>query len=189
MYAVIGRVKIKPGHSDETLAMIGDHGAAMLQGMTGSNRGYWARTVDDGDLIQHSFWLFDTKEHARSAERPLTPCAKAEHRRSSSASTSARSLAKRRSRTRPSIRTFCWVGHWLDPTGPPITTVHSGACFLREHSSSSPWITEAGEATSVWIPPGGSEMTSEQEERLAPIIHEMTWRRPGSIGLKDRRVG
>ena len=68
MYAVIGRVKIKPGHSDETLAMIGDHGAAMLQGMTGSNGGYWARTVDSEDLIQHSFWLFDDEAHARSAE-------------------------------------------------------------------------------------------------------------------------
>ena len=68
MYAVIGRVKIKPGHSEETLAMIGDHGEAMLQAMTGSNSGYWARTVDGGDLIQHSFWLFDTEEHARSAE-------------------------------------------------------------------------------------------------------------------------
>jgi hypothetical protein len=68
LFAVIGRVKIKPGHSDETLAMIGDHGAPMLQGMTGSNGGYWARTVDDGDLIQHSFWLFDTEEHARFAE-------------------------------------------------------------------------------------------------------------------------
>ncbi len=40
----------------------------MLQGMTGSNGGYWARTVDGGDLIQHSFWLFDTEEHARFAE-------------------------------------------------------------------------------------------------------------------------
>jgi hypothetical protein len=68
MYAVIGRVKIKPGHSEETLAMIGDHGKAMLHGMTGSNGGYWARTVNGADLIQHSFWLFDTEEHARSAE-------------------------------------------------------------------------------------------------------------------------
>ena len=32
MFAVIGRVQIKPGHSDETLAMISDHGEAMLQG-------------------------------------------------------------------------------------------------------------------------------------------------------------
>ena len=68
MFAVIGRVQIKPGHSDETLAMISDHGEAMLQGMTGSHGGYWARTVDGEDLIQHSFWLFDTEEHARSGE-------------------------------------------------------------------------------------------------------------------------
>ena len=58
------------------------------------------------------------------------------------------------------------------------TTDHHRAfwCLLLEGALqySSPWITEAGEATSVWIPPGGSEMTSEQEERLAPIIHEMT---------------
>ena len=40
----------------------------MLLGMTGSNGGYWARTVDGEDLIQHSFWLFDTEEHARLAE-------------------------------------------------------------------------------------------------------------------------
>ena len=68
MYAVIGRVKIKPGRSDETLALIGDHGQAMLQGMTGSKGGYWARSIDGEDLIQHSFWLFDTEQNARSAE-------------------------------------------------------------------------------------------------------------------------
>jgi hypothetical protein len=32
MHAVIGRVKIKPGHSEETLAMIGDHGEANVEG-------------------------------------------------------------------------------------------------------------------------------------------------------------
>ena len=68
MYALIGRVKIKPGRSDETLAMIGDHGTTMLQGMAGSQGGYWARTVDSEDLIQHSFWLFETEDNARSAE-------------------------------------------------------------------------------------------------------------------------
>ena len=72
MYAVIGRVKIKPDRGDETLAMIGDHGIAMLQGMAGSQGGYWARTVDSGDLIQHSFWLFDTEDNARSAETTFT---------------------------------------------------------------------------------------------------------------------
>jgi hypothetical protein len=67
MRAVIGRVRIKPDRADEALAMIGDRGVAMLQGMTGSAGGYWARS-HGGDIIQHSFWLFDTEENARAAE-------------------------------------------------------------------------------------------------------------------------
>ncbi len=68
MHAVIGRVKIKPGHEDETLTMIGEHGVAMLRGMSGSAGGYWARANEGDDLIQHSFWLFDGEEAARAAE-------------------------------------------------------------------------------------------------------------------------
>jgi hypothetical protein len=68
MYAVIGRVKIKPGHEDDTRAMIASGGIAMVQGMAGSSGGYWCRSTDRGDLIQHSFWLFDTEENARTAE-------------------------------------------------------------------------------------------------------------------------
>jgi hypothetical protein len=68
MYAVIGRVKIKPGHEEETRAMISEHGVPMLRGMTGSQGGYWARAVDGAELVQHSVWLFDTQENARSAE-------------------------------------------------------------------------------------------------------------------------
>jgi len=68
MHAVIGRVNIKPGHEDETRAMIASHGVAMLQGMTGSSGGYWSRAADEGDIVQHSFWLFDTEENARAAE-------------------------------------------------------------------------------------------------------------------------
>jgi hypothetical protein len=37
------------------------------QGMAGSAGGYWARTRES-DIIQHSFWLFDTDENARVAE-------------------------------------------------------------------------------------------------------------------------
>jgi len=37
---------------------------------------------------------------------------------------------------------------------------------------SSSWITEAGGATSVWIPPGGNEMTTEQEKRLEDLALE-----------------
>jgi hypothetical protein len=68
VFAVIGRVMIKPGREDETLAMIGEHGVAMLHGMAGSAGGYWARSLDGGDLIQHSVWLFDSEANARGAE-------------------------------------------------------------------------------------------------------------------------
>jgi hypothetical protein len=68
MHAVIGRVRIKPGHEDETKAMIAERGVAMLGGIPGSAGGYWSRTVDGDDLIQHSFWLFDGEEGARVAE-------------------------------------------------------------------------------------------------------------------------
>jgi len=67
MHAVVGRVRIKPDRADEALAMIGETGAAMLRGMAGSAGGYWARS-HGGDIIQHSFWLFDTEESAQAAE-------------------------------------------------------------------------------------------------------------------------
>ena len=68
MHAVVGRVRIKPGHEDETGEMIASHGVEMLQGMTGSSGGYWSRAADGAELVQHSFWLFDTEENARAAE-------------------------------------------------------------------------------------------------------------------------
>ena len=67
MFAVIGRVKIKPGYEQETLSMIKDNGVSMVRNMAGSQGAYWAR-AGEGELIQHSFWLFDTEENARSAE-------------------------------------------------------------------------------------------------------------------------
>ena len=67
MYAVIGRVKIKPGHEDETRSMIAEHGVAMIHAMAGSAGAYWARAID-GELVQHSLWLFDTEQNARKAQ-------------------------------------------------------------------------------------------------------------------------
>ena len=67
MYALIGRVKIKPGHEEETRAMIIEHGVPMVQGMAGAAGAYWARALD-GELIQHSFWLFGSEKDARTAE-------------------------------------------------------------------------------------------------------------------------
>ena len=58
---------IKSGRADEALAMIGDMGVAMVHNMVGSAGGYWARSSGD-DIVQHSFWLFDTEENARAAE-------------------------------------------------------------------------------------------------------------------------
>ena len=68
MHAVIGRVRIKPERADEARSMIAEHGVAMLHGMTGSSHGYWARSIDNGDITQHSFWLFDTEENALAAQ-------------------------------------------------------------------------------------------------------------------------
>jgi hypothetical protein len=34
----------------------------------GSRGGYWARTVAGDELVQHSFWLFDSEDGARAAE-------------------------------------------------------------------------------------------------------------------------
>ena len=68
MHALIGRVMIKPGHEEETLAMINQGGIAMVQGMSGSAGAYWARALDGSELVQHSFWLFETEADARSAE-------------------------------------------------------------------------------------------------------------------------
>jgi len=69
MYALVGRVEIKPGHEDETALMARNHGPSLVSGMSGNKLAYWAGTHDErGRLIQHSFWLFETEEDAQAAE-------------------------------------------------------------------------------------------------------------------------
>src|SRR5271168_216285 len=34
------------------------------------------------------------------------------------------------------------------------------------------WLTVGGEATSIWIPPGGTEMGEEQEDQLTELARE-----------------
>ena len=69
MYALVGRVEITPGHEDETAMMARDHGPSLVGSMSGK-LAYWARTLeDDGKVIQHSFWLFETEEDAQAAEK------------------------------------------------------------------------------------------------------------------------
>jgi heme-degrading monooxygenase HmoA len=70
MFAVIGRVQIKPGNEEVTRQMLNERGVHMFEGAPGFERAYWARPVDAADtLIQHSYWLFDTEEGARAAEK------------------------------------------------------------------------------------------------------------------------
>ena len=72
MYALVGRVEIKPGHEEETAVMAHEHGPTLVAGMSGS-AAYWVRARDDsGTVIQHSFWLFGTEEDARAAETVFT---------------------------------------------------------------------------------------------------------------------
>jgi hypothetical protein len=73
MFAVVGRVQIKPGQEDLTRRMIADHGVGMFRGMEGAHHAYWSRPDDDTpQLVQHSFWLFDTEEQARAAATTFT---------------------------------------------------------------------------------------------------------------------
>jgi hypothetical protein len=68
MYAVVGRFKLEHGREDEARERVTNRGVAMLQGMDGSAGGWWYRTTEAGDVVQHSLWLFDTEDHARAAE-------------------------------------------------------------------------------------------------------------------------
>ena len=69
MYALVGRVEIKPGNEEETAIMAREHGPTLVGSMAGSKAAYWARGLDDaGKVIQHSFWLFEAEEDARAAE-------------------------------------------------------------------------------------------------------------------------
>ena len=69
MYALVGRVRIKPGHEEEARGMAAEHGPAILKSFPETQGGYWARPEPDGEgVMQHSFWLFDTEEGVRAAE-------------------------------------------------------------------------------------------------------------------------
>ena len=80
MFALVGRVRITPGHEEETAAMARAGGPALLASLSG-RAAYWVRTLDDNDATQHSFWLFETEAqvHPRTRDRasvrdPLWSC-------------------------------------------------------------------------------------------------------------------
>jgi GNAT superfamily N-acetyltransferase len=49
------------------------------------------------------------------------------------------------------------------------------------------WIADEGAAASVWIPPGGVELTDEDEQRVEPLLRELIGgRTPEVLELLDR---
>ena len=68
MYALIGRARIKPGHEEETKVMARERGPDLVRGLSG-NAASWARPAQgEGELVQHSLWLFGSEADARTAE-------------------------------------------------------------------------------------------------------------------------
>ena len=47
--------------------------------------------------------------------------------------------------------------------------------FLINGALRYPWVlmTESCEATAMWIPPGGTELATEDEEQLGPLLEEL----------------
>jgi GNAT superfamily N-acetyltransferase len=54
-----------------------------------------------------------------------------------------------------------------------------------------PWIWVAGDyaAAAVWVPPGGSELTEEEEERVEPLIAELAGDRAPAVMDLIQRFG
>jgi GNAT superfamily N-acetyltransferase len=61
--------------------------------------------------------------------------------------------------------------------------------FLVQSALRYPWVRVAGDcdAVAVWIPPGGVELTPQEEERVEPLMRELVGERaPAVIALLDR---
>jgi GNAT superfamily N-acetyltransferase len=61
--------------------------------------------------------------------------------------------------------------------------------FVIESALRYPWVWVTGQvaAASVWIPPGGSELTDEEEERVEPLLEELVGpRAPELVELLER---
>jgi GNAT superfamily N-acetyltransferase len=81
-------------------------------------------------------------------------------------------------------------GHWLEPDGAarPAALAALWAFFVEE-ALRYPWVrtTARGEAASLWIPPGGTEVSPAGEARLAELAARAAGDRDGElIELWDR---
>jgi GNAT superfamily N-acetyltransferase len=55
--------------------------------------------------------------------------------------------------------------------------------FMIQGAMRYPWVfmTGSGEAASVWIPPDGTEIAEEDEERVEPLLEELVGPRAGEV--------
>ncbi len=67
MYAVLQRVKIKPGQDAAIRSSVTENGEAILGSLAGADQVTWFRNPADEGEIQQALWLFDTEGEARQA--------------------------------------------------------------------------------------------------------------------------
>src|SRR5262245_49869743 len=55
--------------------------------------------------------------------------------------------------------------------------------FLIAGAMRYPWVlvTDRCEAAAVWIPPGGTELSGEDEERVEPLLRDLVGPRAGEV--------
>jgi GNAT superfamily N-acetyltransferase len=61
--------------------------------------------------------------------------------------------------------------------------------FFVQSALRYPWVWITGDyaAATIWIPPGGSELTAQEDERLGPLLDELVGERaPAVLELLDR---
>jgi hypothetical protein len=66
VYAVLGRVKIKPGQDFLIRSMVAENGREMVRGISGAKQATWFRIAED-DQVQQALWLFENLDDARRA--------------------------------------------------------------------------------------------------------------------------
>ena len=68
MFAVLGRVKVKPGQDALIRSLVTDHADEMVRAIPGAKQATWFRMGEGDDQIQQALWLFDLKDEAHHAK-------------------------------------------------------------------------------------------------------------------------
>src|SRR5579871_3735912 len=70
VYAVLGRVKIKPGQDFLIRSMVAENGREMLRGISGATQATSFRIAEDHQ-VQQAWWLFEILDDACRAKVTL----------------------------------------------------------------------------------------------------------------------